>query len=70
MISIVALINVIEWIKDGDNYKNIEESISSVVKQTYKKWELRIVLYGYGNILNDNDNDNDISDKPLNEGVS
>ena len=51
MISIVALINVIEWAKDGDKYKNIEESISSVVKQTYKKWELRIVLYGYGNIF-------------------
>jgi hypothetical protein len=67
MISIVALINVIEWIKDGDNYKNIEESISSVVKQTYKKWELRIVLYGYGNILNDNGNNNDLSDKPLSE---
>ena len=48
MISIVALINVEEWIKTGDNYKTIEESINSVVEQTYKKWELRIVLYGSG----------------------
>lgn len=59
MISIVSLINVTEWIKNeyngynGDNektYINIEESISSVVEQTYKKWELRIVLYGYGDV--------------------
>ena len=49
MISIVALINVYDLIKDGDNDNNIriEESINSVVEQTYKKWELRIVLYGY-----------------------
>ena len=47
MISIVALINVYDLIKDGDNDNNmrIEESINSVVEQTYKKWELRIVLY-------------------------
>lgn len=51
MISIVALINIVEWIKNSnnDNYIHIEESINSVVQQTYKKWELRIVLYGYGN---------------------
>ena len=50
MISIVALINVTDWTKDGDNDNDIriEESINSVVEQTYKKWELRIVLYGYG----------------------
>ena len=49
MISIVALINVTDWTKDGDNDNDIriEESINSVVEQTYKKWELRIVLYGY-----------------------
>ena len=53
MISIVSLVNVSEWIKNGDNeksYINIEESISSVVEQTYKKWELRIVLYGYSDV--------------------
>ena len=51
MISIVALINVTELTKDWDNDNDmrIEESINSVVQQTYKKWELRIVLYGYGN---------------------
>jgi len=54
MISIVALINVTEWIKNYDNYKNIEESIYSVVQQTYKKWELRIVLYGSSHINIDN----------------
>ena len=50
MISIVALINVTELTKDWDNDNDmrIEESINSVVEQTYKKWELRIVLYGYG----------------------
>ena len=56
MISIVSLVNVSEWIKNGDNeksYINIEESISSVVEQTYKKWELRIVLYGSTNTLID-----------------
>ena len=49
MISIVSLINVTDWKKDGDNDNDmrIEESINSVVEQTYKKWELRIVLYGY-----------------------
>jgi len=54
MISIVALINVAEWIKTDDNYKNIEEYINSIVQQTYKKWELRIVLYGSGHINIDN----------------
>jgi hypothetical protein len=49
MISIVALINVTEWTKNGDNDIHIEESINSVVQQTYKKWELRIALYGSGN---------------------
>ena len=56
MISILSLINVTEWIKNGDNeksYINIEESINSVVEQTYKKWELRIVLYGSTNTLID-----------------
>ena len=53
MISIVALINVTEWIKNCDNYKNIEEAIYSVVQQTYKKWELRIVLYGSVNTILD-----------------
>ena len=60
MISIVALINVTEWTKNGDNdndndnYMRIEESIYSVVQQTYKKWELRIVLYCSGNKNIDN----------------
>ena len=42
MISIVSLINVTDWKKDGenDNDMRIEESINSVVEQTYKKWEL------------------------------
>jgi len=55
MISIVALINVTDWTKDGDNDNDmrIEESINSVVEQTYKKWELRIVLYGSTNTLID-----------------
>ena len=48
MISIVTLINVNKWIKNGNDYTNIEESIYSVVEQTYKNWELRIVLYNYG----------------------
>ena len=52
MISIVVLINVTEWIKNcdnsNDNYIRIEESINSVVEQTYKQWELRIALYGSG----------------------
>ena len=62
MISIIALINVTEWTKNGDNdndndndnYMRIEKAIYSVVEQTYKKWELRIVLYGSGNKNIDN----------------
>jgi Glycosyltransferase family 10 (fucosyltransferase) C-term len=48
MISIVALININEWLQDEGSHihANIEDSMYSVVKQTYKKWELRIVLYG------------------------
>ena len=52
MISIVALINVNEWLHDESSHihANIEDSIYSVVKQTYKKWELRLVLYGNNKI--------------------
>jgi hypothetical protein len=77
MISIVSLINVADWIKNIDNgdnqnnekkYVKIDESIFSVVKQTYKKWELRVVLYGYGIIPTDNNlSDNNLSDKLLDE---
>ena len=52
MISIVILLDNSAIKSDSNAEKAFDDSITSVINQTYKEWELKIVLYN----INENDN--------------
>ena len=45
MISIVALLDSNAIKSDDGAEKAFDDSITSIINQTYKEWELKIVLY-------------------------
>ena len=52
MISIIALLDNNDIKNDDNTEKAFDDSITSVINQTYKEWELKIVLYN----IPENDN--------------
>ena len=55
MISIVALLDNNTIKNDNNAEKAFDDSITSVINQTYKEWELKIVLYNI-TIITEDDN--------------